>query len=81
MRVGYKLAERRFSKKVALRWAMQKFGKDYSDTEQVINSCFANASPHGKQEEVATTEATKKRQQSRKSSLSWMVIYLSDSTR
>ena len=48
MRVGYKLAERRFSKKVALRWAMQKFGKDYSDTEQVINSCFANASPHGK---------------------------------
>ena len=49
MRVGYKLAEHRFSKKVALRWAMQKFGKDYSDTEQVINSCFANASPHGKQ--------------------------------
>lgn len=49
MRVCYKLAERRFSKKVALRWAMQKFGKDYSDTEQVINSCFANASPHGKQ--------------------------------
>ena len=49
MRVGYKLAERRFTKKVALRWAMQKFGKDYPDTEQVINSCFANASPHGKQ--------------------------------
>ena len=49
MRVGYKLAERRFSKKVAQKWAMQKFGKDYSDTEQVINSCFANASPHGKQ--------------------------------
>ena len=49
MRVGYKLAERRFSKKVALRWAMLKFGKDYPDTEQVINSCFANASPHGRQ--------------------------------
>ena len=49
MRVGYKLAERRFSKKVALRWAMQKFGKDYPDTEQVINFCYANASPHGKQ--------------------------------
>ena len=49
MRVGYKLAECRFSKKVALRWAMQKFGKDYPDTEQVINSCYANASPHGKQ--------------------------------
>ena len=49
MRVGYKLAERRFSKKVALRWALQKFGQDYPDTEQVINSCFANAAPHGKQ--------------------------------
>lgn len=49
MRVGYKLAERRFSKKVALRWAMQKFGQDYPDTEQVINSCFANTSPHGRQ--------------------------------
>lgn len=49
MRVGYKLAERRFSKKVALRWANSVFGKDYPDTEQVINSCFANASPHGKQ--------------------------------
>ena len=68
MRVGYKLAERRFSKKVALRWAMQKFGKDYSDTEQVINSCFANASPRGKQggggdnrgdSKTATVEETK----------------------
>ena len=36
MRVGYRLAERRFSRKVALRWAMDKFGKDYPDTEQVI---------------------------------------------
>lgn len=49
MRVGYKLAERRFSKKVALRWANSVFGKDYPDTEQVINSCFANTYPHGKQ--------------------------------
>ena len=49
MRVGYRLAERRFSKKVAVRWAVQLFGKDYPDTEQVINSCFDNASPHGKQ--------------------------------
>ena len=49
MRVGYRLAERRFSRKVALKWAMDKFGKDYPDTEQVINSCFDNASPHGKQ--------------------------------
>ena len=49
MRVGYKLAERRFSKKVAIRWANSVFGKDYPDTEQVITSCFANASPHGRQ--------------------------------
>lgn len=49
MRVGYKLAERRFSKNVAIRWANSVFGKDYPDTEQVINSCFANTSPHGKQ--------------------------------
>ena len=49
MRVGYKLAERRFSKNVALRWANSVFGKDYPDTEQVITSCFANASPHGRQ--------------------------------
>ena len=47
MRVGYKLAERRFSKKVAIRWANSVFGKDYPDTEQVITSCYANASPHG----------------------------------
>ena len=48
MRVGYRLAERRFSKKIAVRWAMEKFGKDYPDTEQVVNSCFDNASPHRK---------------------------------
>ncbi len=45
MRVGYRLAERRFSKKVALKWAIGRFGKDYPDTEQVITSCFANAKP------------------------------------
>ena len=49
MRVGYKLAERRFSKNAAVRWANSVFGKDYPDTEQVITSCFANASPHGRQ--------------------------------
>ena len=49
MRVGYKLAERRFTKNVAIRWANSVFGKDYPDTEQVITSCFANASPHGRQ--------------------------------
>ena len=45
MRVGYRLAERRFSKKIALKWAIQKFGANYPDTEQVINSCFANKAP------------------------------------
>ena len=49
MRVGYRLAERRFAKKIAVKWAIQQFGKDYPDTEQVVNSCFDNASPHGKQ--------------------------------
>ena len=44
MRVGYMLAERRFSKKVVLRWALRMFGADYSGTEQVINSCFASSS-------------------------------------
>ena len=48
MRVGYRLAERRFPKKTALKWAVERFGRDYPDTGQVINSCFANASPHGK---------------------------------
>ena len=47
MRVGYRLAERRFSRKITLKWAKDKFGADYPDTEQVINSCFDNASPHG----------------------------------
>ena len=42
MRVGYKLAERRFSKKVAIKWAKQQFAA-YADTEQVFTSCFANA--------------------------------------
>ena len=47
MRVGYKLAERRFSKKVAIKWAKQIFAA-YADTEQVFTSCFANATskPH-----------------------------------
>ena len=45
MRVGYRLAERRFSKKIVLKWALQKFGKDYPDTEQVIMSCYANKAP------------------------------------
>ena len=50
MRVGYRLAERRFSKKIAVKWAVGQFGKDYPDTEQVVNSCFNKApsnSPKG----------------------------------
>ena len=47
MRVGYRLAERRFSKKIALKWAVQKFGANYPDTEQVITSCYANATING----------------------------------
>ena len=48
MRVGYMLAERRFSKKVVVRWALRMFGADYSSTEQVINSCFASSSSRGR---------------------------------
>ena len=48
MRVGYMLAERRFSKKVVVRWALRTFGADYSGTEQVINSCFASSSSRGR---------------------------------
>ena len=48
MRVGYMLAERRFSKKVVVRWALRTFGADYSGTEQVINSCFAGSSSRGR---------------------------------
>ena len=45
MRVGYLLAERRFSKRLAVRWAIERFGKDYPDTEQVITSCFNATAP------------------------------------
>ena len=48
MRVGYMLAERRFSKKVVMRWALRTFGADYSGTEQVINSCFSSSSSRGR---------------------------------
>ena len=43
MRVGYLLAKRSFSKKEALKWAMQRFGTDYPDTRQVITSCYNSA--------------------------------------
>lgn len=41
MRVGYMLAKRRFTKQTAIQWAKRQFA-DYADTEQVVNSCFAN---------------------------------------
>ena len=47
MRVGYRLAERRFSKSVALKWAVGKFSADYPDTGQVITSCFARSRSRG----------------------------------
>ncbi len=43
MRVGYLLAKRSFSKKEAIKWAMQRFGADYPDTRQVITSCYNSA--------------------------------------
>ena len=46
MRVGYMLAERRYSLALALRWANVQFA-DYADTEQVIRSCYRTAKPGG----------------------------------
>ena len=48
MRVGYKIAERRFNKKVAIQWAKKIFAA-YNDTEQVFNSCYANANQKKKE--------------------------------
>lgn len=55
MRVGYKLAERRFSRAVATRWAVRQFA-DYADTAQVFGSCFANAVPRPQRHETANTK-------------------------
>ena len=46
MRVGYKLAARRFPKKVATAWAKKAFA-EYADTEQVFTSCFSKAAAEG----------------------------------
>ena len=56
MRVGYKLAERCFSKKIAIKWAKQQFA-DYADTEQVFTSCFANANYKGNTKGNSDTKA------------------------
>jgi len=42
MRVGYLLAKKRYSKSLCVKWAKEKF-TEYDGTEQVFNSCFANA--------------------------------------
>ena len=42
MRVGYKLAARRFPKNVATAWAKKAFA-EYADTEQVFTSCFSKS--------------------------------------
>lgn len=43
MRVGYMLADKGYQRKVAIKWAVEKF-KEYDGTEQVFNSCFDNSS-------------------------------------
>ncbi len=39
MRVGYRLAERRFARDTAIRWCERTFA-DYDETAQVVASCF-----------------------------------------
>ena len=46
MRVGYKMAARRFPKKVTIAWAKKAFA-EYADTEQVFTSCFTSAAAKG----------------------------------
>ena len=42
MRVGYKLAARRYPKRACIAWAKKAFAA-YADTEQVFTSCFSSA--------------------------------------
>ena len=44
MRVGYRMADRRFSRALAVMWAKRTF-PDYDGTEQVFNSCYDNCRP------------------------------------
>ncbi len=39
MRTGYMLAKKRYSRRIAMKWAKEKF-REYDDTEQVFKSCF-----------------------------------------
>ncbi len=39
MRTGYMLAKKRYSRRMAMKWAKEKF-REYDDTEQVFKSCF-----------------------------------------
>ena len=56
MRVGYRLAEHRFARSAALKWAVARFGNDYPDTEQVVTSCFDNASPRARKGDTADAD-------------------------
>ncbi len=48
MRVGYKLAQKRYPKTAAIAWAKRTFA-DYPDAEQVFRSCYDNTTlPHGR---------------------------------
>ena len=44
MRTGYMLAEKRYNRQAAIKWANKIFF-DYDDTERVISSCFDNVIP------------------------------------
>lgn len=44
MRTGYMLAEKRYNRQAAIKWANKIFF-DYDDTERVISSCFDNVVP------------------------------------
>ena len=46
MRVGYMLAERRYSRQACVDWAETRFS-DYADTGQVIRSCFSSTGGEG----------------------------------
>lgn len=55
MRVGYRLAERRFSRAAAIRWCVGTFA-DYADTAQVVGSCFDNVTSRtGQQGDTSRT--------------------------
>lgn len=46
MRVGYMLADKGYNRHTAIQWAVDTF-REYDGTEQVMRSCFDNASSKG----------------------------------